>query len=424
LLRPVGDYYSFGSSATKGFLRSVVEWWGGWSGDISLVVVWVLLVGLPLVWLPFGASSSIAFLVTGIVVGGVAVVALSLSKRLPWWRTALVWSTVTFGWWTFLWARGFVFPDGNNRVLAEYLTHWQTVNVSYVIVPALHLVVFFALIDGRPFGKRFTSFFVVFLGLLLGMSGLVWGASLGAFALLLVFGKWILTGIRSGVPFLYYFLGAAIGILISLNSPGANARRQYLPELEFPEAIFSAIRAAPKGVGNWFETVFSVQTLLVLGIGMVTAWFADSQLQRTPLGERPLRLVFFLVPLSLLLATVSSISQSAVYEAPYHILSTQLLVFLWSILLGHYFYLRLKILLSRASGFDLQIWVGKTTILMTILGLLTAGTVGVTSSIVDRRDAWEAGNAPVGDWYDREDEDWIKSAWETLQNYRSSRAQN
>lgn len=423
LLRPVADDYSHGAYAIDGFWDSVLFFWSSWSGDIFMVAFLALLVGLPLVWLPFGASSAIAFLLTGIVVGGIATLALSLPNRLPGWRIMLVWSAVTFGWWTYLWSRELVFPDDDNRVLAEFLTHWQTVNVAYVLVPAINLVVFFALVEGRFSGRRFSPFLAVLLGLLLGTSGLVWGASLGAFVLLLAFGKWILTGMRSAVACFSYFLGAVVGILISVNSPGANNRRRHLPELDFPSAIFDAFRAAPGGVGNWFETVFSFQTLLALGIGMLTAWFSGCQLRRALSEKRALRLVLLLAPLSLLLSTISSISQIAAYEAPWHIVSTQLLVFLSAIVFGHYLYFLFSWLLSRASGLDLQIWVGKVTVLLAILGLLAAGTLRMAGSIVDRRAEWEAGNAPLLSASDR-NEEWVNGYWIILENHRSRLGQN
>ena len=125
----------------------------------------------------------------------------------------------------------------------------------------------------------------------------------------------------------------------------------------------------------------------------------------------------------MLLANLSSISQIAAYEAPWHILSTQLLIFLLSIVFGHYLYFRLISFLSSARNFEIHIWVGKMTALLAILGLLTAATVTVASSIVDRRADWEGGDAPLLGAADR-NEEWVNSAWEILESHRANRARN
>lgn len=420
LLRPVADDYAHGANAIGGFWSSILLWWSSWSGDISSLVILALLVGLPLVWLPYGAASSIAFLLTGLVVGWVVVLALNLSRGLPRWIIALVWSAVTLAWWTFLWASELVFPGDRNLAVAEYITHWQTVNVLYVLIPALHLVAFFALLDGRLFGKRFSSLLILFLGFLLGTSGLVWGASLGAFALIIALGKWILNGVQTAAPFFYYSLGTLVGIVVAVNSPGANVRRQFLPEIEIPAAIFAAIRVAPKGIGNWFEIVFSFQSLLLVSIGMLTAWFIGGRVPKVVSKKKMLGRVFLLLPFSLLLATVNAVSEIATYEASWHLISTQLIVFLFAVLFGHHLYFRLRSLLPRSKSFELHIWVGKLTLLLIILGMVTAGTVGATSSMVDRRVDWESGDAPLLGAADR-NEDWVNSAWQILENHRTNR---
>jgi len=420
LLRPLADDYAFGATAADGFWNAIYVWWSGHSGDIFLVFVWVLVVGMPLVWLPMGLTSSVSFLLAGAFVGGLGLLALGLTAGLSRWRILTVWVVLTLGWWIHLWVRELVFPSFENLGVAAYLTHWQTVNVAYVIVPALHFVMFLLLLRGRLLPGRFEAVPAVFLGLILGTSGYVVAVSLGVFAFLIGVGKWVISGLRSSLTFFVYSLGALAGVLISLNGPGTQARRQSLPDLEAQTFVFSAIRTAPTGISNWLEIVFSFEILFAVCIGMLTAWFVGNLGDRAARQRRALETVLFLAPLSLLFAVVTAVSELAAYEADWHLTSTKLLVFVWSTVLGHVLYFLLHDFLGSRGGFELPVWVGKVSILASILGLVTAGTVAAAGAIVDRHIAWESGDAPVR-WAQDKEADWLKPNWEKIEEFRTGR---
>lgn len=194
LLRPVADDYAHGASAVAGFWSATTGWWLGWSGDLSLIVGQVLLVGMPLAWLPLEVTSSVGFVFSGFIVGGLGAVALGLVKHSEKWPVISVWALITLSWWVFLWARQLAVPDFENRRVAEYLTHWQTVNVAYVIFPAINVVVFLFLVRGALSRGKLAGTIALFLGFISGTSGLVMGVALAAFGMLIVVAKSVTAG--------------------------------------------------------------------------------------------------------------------------------------------------------------------------------------------------------------------------------------
>lgn len=419
LLRPVADDYAHGALAIDGFWGATSQWWVGWSGDISLIIGQVLVVGMPLAWFPLGVASSVGFLLSGLFVGGLGVVVLGLAKNVRGWPVISVWAVITLSWWVFLWVRELAMPNSENRAVAEFLTHWQTVNVAYVIFPALNVAVFLFLIRGSlPRGKM-SGAVVLMLGLIAGTSGLVMGAALAAFAMVVALAKWVTSGFRSTLSIFLYAVSAFGGVVIAISAPGARARSEYLPDVELQNFIFDIFRSVPRGVGNWLGFVISYETLLVMGVGVLTAWLVG--VYQSPSRNRVLwETIVLLIPLSLLVSVIAAVSQLASYQAHWHFVSTRLLVFVSALALGHGLYFVVRGFLARKKLGVTSVWVVKLSTIASVLGLLSAGAVAMASSVIDRELAWESGEAPLRGAQDREEELW-RTGWEKIEEHRSNR---
>ena len=419
LLRPVADDYAHGASAVAGFWSATTGWWLSWSGDLSLIVGQVLLVGMPLAWLPLEVTSSVGFVFAGLIVGGLGAVALGLVKHSEKWPVISAWALITLSWWVFLWARQLAVPDFENRLVAEFLTHWQTVNVAYVIFPAINVVVFLFLVRGALSRGKLAGTIALFLGFISGTSGLVMGFALAAFGMVIGVAKSVTAGFRSALSMFLYALGAIGGAAVATSAPGARVRSEYLPDFQLQASFFDIFRSIPRGVGNWLGFVFSYETLLVIGVGVLTAWLVG--VDQSPSRNRVLwETVVLLIPFSLLVSVITAVSQLAAYEAPWHFVSTRLLVFVSAIALGHGLYYAVRgLLLGKGLGAT-SVWVLKLSAIVTVLGLLATGAVALASSVIDREVAWQSGEAPLRGAQDREDDNW-RAGWEIIEEHRSNR---
>lgn len=416
-LRPIADDYSFGQKATFGLIGGVVAWWREWMGELVSTFVQTLLIGLPMLYLPLGVASSIGFILTGVAVGLLAntIFGPSLSRS----QKLLAWFATTVGWWVSFEVGTLLASDETSAILAGYSAHWQSVNVPYVLLPAVITATILLLSKIRWRNAWSPAVVGVVVGCAIGLTGAVFSASVAALAVVYGVLRSTEKDWRTCIGAFALAGGILASIAVSTNSPGALNRKTRLPKVDLRDLFWGAFEAGPRGLSLWIDALVSFESLLGLTLGLVFA-FASGVVLNPATKTVVLSRATFLVILSLTASVVNAVAEIAAYRAAWHMLAPRMLLFVAAVAAG-------VLLLQEArrrwgSKADLR-WVAEalaTAVTLTVLLLVASGTVGVVRSIQERAREWETGSAPILGAVDRET-DWVMTAWEQVRDFREGR---
>ncbi len=418
LLRPAADDYCLAVDSHLGVIGGTLYWLENLSGYFTSLMGAMALVGWPVLNLPWGAGSAVAFLVAALMVGlagGVLLWAsLDRTSKRKWLIALGSVPVIAVAWWSFLWFPQIHQADGLSRSMALILTHWQTNNGVYVFQTSWILIAFVILWYLKPQRPWAVSLFLP-LGLAAGFAGAalvatVVTACVVALAYLLIvqpksdrYSKRALSLMAAAT---------AVSGLAAQMMPGSLARQQAIgspPELSARWLAEFINAALPSGLLPWLQSLTHVGAAAILVFGMATGWWAKRV--GAPLSSRKLMgLGFALIGVSLSASLSARITELFAYSAYWHFIPTWEITFLalWALGVG---------VGVRAAAVDYQ-WAPALALTGFALTLLVAvgSILDMTTSMAEREARWAAGGAPaIGGLADIEDPDgMVIGCWKNL----------
>ena len=420
LLRPIADDYCFAASSGQGFLGSMADWVTRWSGDMFSIGVIVVVVGLPLVHLPWSLASAFPFLLAA---ASVTVVSVMLLRRArtdrgtgnSWW-IAVILPVIPLAWWAYWWVPvtlGDPAPDVAPR--ANAATYWQNLNGG--IVAEMLLLIGWLVISRSGRARLWVAVTgSAVLGLLAGQSGPVLAAA--ALVVTAVY-AWLVGDADSAWRTRRWalFPALAVGVLaggtLARIAPGAVARaHQITPALEPLSAAglfrWTFPRAFQEMLGSFINGGTATVLMLGIAIGLMVR-FIGTGIHRPSL----LLNVMWLCALAVALDVFARMSGAFAYDAYWHYIPGGAVVFLAALMAG--------VALSdvgskRGSGLLLTIKfsLGAVGMVMALSAVLT-----MSAEIGARSVQWEVGPAPVSGVVDIETPgSWVDQCWVRLGEFR------
>lgn len=414
-LRPALDDYCRASRGLGGYPNAVELGYATWSGDLFQMGLVELLVGQPLVHLPLQVASAIPFLLTAVSVASLTSFLILRAVRASKRRIVLVifagFSLILVLWWAYWWVPTIAEQDPYSTTahLASATTHWQNVNIAYVLVPMV-LISAWAVVRTRERWPRWARMSgMLLVGFLSGVGGLVFAVAAIAFVILLwLASSWLAKRlIRTRILETSVFVIAALmGIVVASLSLGAQSRGDMLAEtrpLQYvsPQSVFAWV--FPEGVFDWFSAIFHPGALLVL---LASTGFAVLLvLLRVDISpSKLLSAASGLLAFSFILSVAARAGAAFAYVAYWHQVMPRSIVFVALVLAG------------TAAGAWLLARSSRLINLLLVAAVLVAGAVSVgsifemRSAIESRSIAWQSGPAPLPGLPDIE-VDWVGACW-------------
>lgn len=397
LLRPGADDYCLAVDADRGIFNGLIYWFQEVSGYITFGFGAMVFVGWPLRNLPLSVASALPFLIAAISVGiaGATISWSALKVRTPKsLLKALVWlPAIAAGWWAFLWMPVTQDSDGISRWMAHGLTHWQTLNGSYVLLTAMVTAIAFVLWQLSGARASWTWAFLPF-GLALGFGGAALvGTVVGLASVVLIY-MWLAGGEglkKRRLTMILVLSGCVLGGVLSHLAPGTQSRSAVLGSSapNSVRALGELINSTlPSGIALWIQSFAHAGSLLLIAVGVALGWM----LRRTESGlsaGRGFGVTAILLGFGFVGSLSSRFTELFAYDAYWHFAMTWLLSFL-ALLVGS---LSLGTWLARFR------WSWDTPMFLAILGAAVLAVIGalmsMTISMASRAIAWESGPAPL-----------------------------
>jgi len=382
-----------------------------WSGDFSQILAIAVLVGLPLATLPiFAVGFTTLFFFVFVFSSGmnylfarITVFSELNSARFKTKFVMLIFVLIAWGgYWaipalTTLDSKYHLLLDAEESFSAVF--GWPVTLVTYLTVP----VVIGTLMLLRPKNIVAVLFGILFLGLVIGTSG--YSFATAVFSALIVFQ--MIPNLRSKFSsFLLFELGIAVGMLISITSPGANARAGLLQDLRQQIDMNDLLRWMFVSVMELVVSVFNLGILAVFVIALISTKYLTARLEISIQREMLKKLLFGSAIFLLLYYGVISSSELLTYNAYWHLITFKTALFVFTYLFGIYIAsgVRFKLFPTTIGRSRLSNYILATAI---VISSVTFGLESLT--IIQRSDLWEKGSAslpgigdisPAGDWVD------------------------
>jgi hypothetical protein len=400
LLRPIADDYAAANNViVRGLAGYIGNDYLNFSGELSRVVADAVLVGVPVTYLPWSLGSASSFFMAALVasLATLAVTAVSMSPKTT--RKMNLWlglPVVALTWWAYWWAPVITPHDPSQRALPEAITHWQIINSSYVVLPALVIALFVVLSGLRPLSQtrvRWLNFALLVVGVVAGLTGPVFGltAAIAIFVLMwmnIVWGKQLKFRSLHGLGFA--LIGLVVGVTVTQASPGTRGRAPLFRGGEgmVPLTPGNLLNwTIPQALYEWADRLINTGSLVTLlvttGLGFLLSragWQARQVLL--------VRLATGLLGFSLVFAVVNRFSEAIVYPAFWHQVGFSTVIFLavsgFGLALGN------RLATFKAPAASAVVTMGL------IIGLLWAFSAEriLVGSMSDRYQSWLAGPAP------------------------------
>lgn len=425
-LRPISDDYCLGASAVDGPFHSLIFWLTNWSGSPFSSLTQALLTSWPLAGLPLGISSSISFVAAGIAVGLVTAYLLQARWAHAPFKTSLLVISVTTGWFVsfrvgqVLELRAGDDPIGNRSwVVAEILTHWQTVNSGYVTASSFAMLLLgWSFMSPRLKSHRSRYIAIGLASLAVGWTSYVFAAAIAGAFLLVSFG----IRLREASPLMRSLAFSAVGILSGVATsflfPGARARTDANVGSSI-DLLLEGLRNTPSGLGEWVSDVASAPTLFAFLLGIVVASLGLAN-RPSELSSPPQWVSGFLLLASLLSYILNELVAALIYGGLWHTVPGRLMIFVAALLLGVFLVRIIKSRDSITSEVARVVSVLQTLIVVGVLALTVVGAVVLGASIGSRQVVWEQGPAEIRGltFMDDREAEWVRECWDNLEEAR------
>ena len=349
-LRPSADDYGFGLIVARhGICAGLGRWWMEWTGYLFPYFLNNLLVGWPMAHLPFALASSLPFVLTALGMGlGVTAVLRGPAPR-PLIRAGWPLLGVCF-WLVFLWGSGAAGEtDDGVMLMGRGLTHWQTLNGSYISQFAIMLIAGLWVWRHATRRRSFTLALAILLGLLAGFSSsalslslFVWFSGTLGVALLRRF----LARRRAGstrskrtertghrVTFLAALMLAAY--VAHAWSPGQARRAEILQPTAINFTVSQTLDYArftvPYAVGYWGRTFVNTGAVVVLLASFAAGYAAAAE---PHINRRRFRAGWRLASFALLHALVTRSAEFLTFRGYWHFVTPYAAAFVATVCFG------------------------------------------------------------------------------------------
>lgn len=429
-LRPTSDDYCFGAFSAAGSIGGVVRWWNNWSSNLFPLLIENILVGLPLLHLPWQVGSAIPFLLTAFGIS-VAVIFI-VPNNLIYIPKLFIIVLMPFSWWTFLWANELMggMTSDEGRSLAYGLTHWQTLNGAYII-PILILFCVWSEIWTRTNQVTFRVLLAaIFLGLLGGLSVTTLALALIVLCGLVPISSWIFRiGVSSQRIVLWWVLFFTILlslVISSLLSPGNHIRMVELEtniDITWERVHYLRFAVIPNAITLWVKFYLSWSSFVIFILFFSLHWINIIVNNANASCEQKIHFDYewyfdaalIMAGFSLLQLMLIMVAEDFAYPAYWHYSSPLICIFLSIFFAG------------SCCGIKMALMNRLNLIYFCIPFLLLAILIGFVSnfnminSISERVMRWSKGAAPISQlgFGDVENADYIGICWERLNNARS-----
>jgi len=415
-LRPSADDYCAGAVAQLGVFGAPLALWNTWAGFLFRNLIENILMGLPLLYLPWSFASSISFLISAIGLGLVVYFLLSFDAQDQ-FQKKLMFFLVPFMWWSYLWIPTAI--THQISPVANGLTHWQTLTSGYMVTTEI-LIILWA-IGQNLICKRTRNFLLLcFFGLL----GILFGftsepINLAAFsALFLAFAVQLLRYrrlqmTRVNAAWLIFGFCLLMSFTVAHLSPGNLSRTALInPNLEVSLERFNFLFfwTIPYSIENWLWAYFNWGGALIFGFVVAFYFFMGNQLIVSScfgLFKRACQLSFF----GLLIFLVARFTEAFSYEGYWHFIPGVVCVFLSILFWGAWVGISLKKYSHRRLAIFMMIF------LIFSLAVGVFGNYKMVKSIYLRGILWSQGSAPLPGVADIEEE-WVRNCWIRLKALR------
>lgn len=419
-LRPIADDYCHAEAGFAGYLPSIITWYRGWIGDLFQVAFTAGLVGQTLAYLPLQLASLIPFALTLLGISGLVVLLLrpDLNRRRA--QSMLIWAgaipAVALLWLAFWWLPATLNPSQVELpwLLATAITDWQTVNVQYVLVPALLIAAWLVIAARRGTGIGLWIAYGL-LGLFSGMAGLVFGIAALGFVIVHQAGLliWRRRLDRRQWPALAFLAGCLIGLAISYFAPGTLGRNALLVDARplgpHPGLADIVAWTFPQSVATWLTGLVQSGALMVfvvsIGIGVAAARL------NVPLDTgRIARSGAGLLVFSLIVAVVQRAGDGFSYMAHWHDVLTRTVIFVAVVALGY----AVGGVIASAGRDWLQAAAAVAAAVALVAGM--GSLFSWKGHVEQRAAAWAVGAAPAG--AQDIETDWAQVCWHGFKENR------
>ena len=421
-VRPIADDYCAGATSVQGVLKYVVDITQTWGGDYSQIALNGLLVGYPIANWPLfliGFPSLALSLLLLVAVFFKLYSRLAVDGTESWIKKdALAISSIVLIFWNLFWSLPASLDFGyhlNAFAMADKsfagVFGWSTVIVQYIVVPFLIALGF--LMSGQQSKGRF--FQILTIGLFSGMAGYALAFSFGITVVLLQVSRRLRLSLSH---FLVLEISLAVGVLVSLLSPGSRARSAILLAEDSASSQISFARWMFISALEFFASIFNFGNFLVLIATFLVFFFFGI---KAVLAVDQVKLVKYLSVLGIFLSIyygVISFSEYLTYEAFWHLLTYRSGLFFFWFMMG---ILLAKAVLARKPNLThpvRKVWASGTLSLILISAV--AISLDANSSILNRGIIWKSNAAPlpgIGDIEPRKG--WVDLCWQRLKEARN-----
>ena len=415
-LRPSADDYCAGVVAQQGFFGAPLELWKTWSGYFFTMWIENILMGLPLLHLPWSLSSSISFLMAAIGLGIVIFIIYPRNSNNRFRLNTLL-IIAPFMWWAYLWVPYAVTRE--TSPLANGLTHWQTLTSGYIVTTEILLILW---VTCWSFFKRHDGNFVSIF--LFGLLGLLFGftsepINLAAFSVFLLALGWRLLRNRAlrldsrDRAWIFFSLFLLVGFFAAHLSPGNLARTALInPNLEvsLDRLGFLIAWTFPYAIEHWILAYFNWGGVNIF-VFVISLYFFIGKIDQGDDCSKLFLCAWKLSGFGLLIYLVARFTEAFSYGAYWHFIPGIVCVFLSILFLGAW----AGMSLARYSGSILKLLMIVLLAISLLLGLF--GNYKMIKSIYKRGIEWSQGAAPLPGVTDIEEE-WVRNCWIKLRNFR------
>ena len=418
-LRPIADDYSRGAGLTDGPITAVVNLWNSWAGDLATNLVNVVIVGIPLQYLPWSFGSSIAFLASGVMVSIVLLFVINsqtgTNKKLTIPKRLILLPLALVAWWSYWWVNKEFNPnDSFYESTTTSITFWQNVNATYVFIPSIGI--FLWLVIERIRKKHPNNLQVLplyfLVGFVIGMSGIVFAVSFMIFVTLMLIASWLDSRSPRAPQILIwasFITTVFLAALASHFSPGSQNRTTFLPKISLDnETILQLLHTVFPSLSDWLKSL--VNPGMAISVIIIVIFATLLTLQGHSFDDQNLRQIGLgLIGFSLILFLVNGFSEVFAYAAFWHRIQGSTILWIGIVSLGVSFALRISKSQIKPS---VLVFSGVVVSIVSTVAVLQ-----MTLEISARSSLWESGPAPTTYIADIEDENgWQRVNWLILRN--------
>lgn len=419
-LRPVGDDYCFGSISEMNVPQTIWHWYQTWIGEITGIIFSTIFVGLPSGYLSLSLASLIPFTICLLFVGMTAWLLFRDRNEGGVGQFLSITFWFAIAWFIYLWFPTFpteVVP-GRSLVIfgtTQAISMWQIVGLGYISTGVLGVLTLYFL--DKPNGNKAMasrSYLTAgTLGILTGFSSYATAASVIFIGLFIQLSPYVLKqrfpdkNTKIGMIFI---ITSLVSLFFSFKSPGANARKVFMPSATIENLVMNFIPSIDYGISTYINiTLHTSSLVLIVSIFVLTAILKINYLN--------FRLSVYLILASLLVTIFFAALESITYPAYYHYSTSRLF---WFFGLSTFVVsIKTRVLSKKIVNTNkLTLSIGLISILM-FFGMTSLSIANFKAEVSDRYYAWESGKTYK--FLPDIDQQMFSKCWEDLIKVRKSR---